>query len=239
MRRKNRAHPHASCPPPAGVVVVTDDPPTGRGQLAAPLQTEVTYPLKIQLRNRPPKRVIPRVIFGGVFSELRDARRAQGKRYALEPLLCAIVMSLMAGANSLRTIEVFIGERRAQLNELFGTDWRKAPSWVGIRKFLLQLDEHDLESAVRAFAQKQVCAPPGRQFIALDGKALRGSASRLEDMTARHIVSAFDQQGLIVLGHVEVAEKSNEIPAAQALIESLGLQGRVFTMDALHCQKKR
>jgi hypothetical protein len=38
---------------------VTGDPPTGRGQLAAPLQTEVTYPLKIQLRNRPPKRVIP------------------------------------------------------------------------------------------------------------------------------------------------------------------------------------
>jgi hypothetical protein len=39
---------------------VTGDPPTGRGQLAAPLQTEVTYPLKIQLRNRPPKRVIPK-----------------------------------------------------------------------------------------------------------------------------------------------------------------------------------
>jgi predicted transposase YbfD/YdcC len=56
-------------------------------------------------------------------------------------------------------------------------------------------------------------------------------------MKARHLVSAFDQQGLIVLGHVEVAEKSNEIPAAQALIESLGLQGRVFTMDGLHCQK--
>jgi hypothetical protein len=56
------------------------------------------------------------MIFGGVFSELRDARRAQGKGYALEPLLCAIVTSLMAGANSLRTIEVFIGERRAQLN---------------------------------------------------------------------------------------------------------------------------
>ncbi|TCG02774.1 hypothetical protein BZM27_53335, partial [Paraburkholderia steynii] len=100
------------------------------------------------------------MIFGGVFSELRDARRAQGKRYALEPLLCAIVMSLMAGANSLRTIEVFIGERRTQMNELFGTDWRKAPSWVGIRKFLLQLDEHDLESTVRAFAQKQTSARP-------------------------------------------------------------------------------
>ena len=72
------------------------------------------------------------MIFGGVFSELRDARRAQGKRYALEPRLCAIVMPLMAGANSLRTIEVFIGERRAQLNELVAVDAddsRKATSF--------------------------------------------------------------------------------------------------------------
>src|SRR6202162_3985702 len=105
------------------------------------------------------------MIFGGVFSELRDARRAQGKRYAQEPLLCAIVMSLMAGANSFRTIEGFISERRTQLNELFGTRWRKAPSWVGIRKFLLQIDENELESAVRHFAQNQVSAPSGRQFI--------------------------------------------------------------------------
>jgi hypothetical protein len=179
------------------------------------------------------------MIFEGVFSELRDGRRAQGKRYAMEPLLCAIVMSLMAGANSLRTIEVFMAERLAPLNQLFGTSWRKAPSWVGIRKFLLQIDEDELECALRNFAQRQTSAPPGRQFMALDGKALRGSASRLQDMNARQLVSAFDQHGLIVLGHVEVAEKSNEIPAAQALIESLGLKGRVFTMDALHCQKKR
>lgn len=179
------------------------------------------------------------MVFGGVFSGIDDSRRAQGKRYALEPLLCSIVMSLMAGANSFRTIEVFIAERLAQLNELFGTRWRKAPSWVGIRKFLLQLDETALENAIRCFAQDQVSAPAGRQFIALDGKVLRGSASRLDGLGARQLVSALDQHDLIVLGHVEVAEKSNEIPAAQALIEALGLKGRVFTMDALHCQKKR
>lgn len=178
------------------------------------------------------------MVFGGVFSELHDARRAQGKRYALEPLLCAIVMSMMAGANSLRTMELFIAERLPQLNALFGTCWRKAPSWVGIRKILLRLDENELEQAIRRYAQNAGEALSGGQFIAVDGKALRGSASRLEDTAARHIVSAFDAHNLIVLGHVEVAQKSNEIPAAQALIESLGLEGRVFTMDALHCQKK-
>ncbi len=37
--------------------------------------------------------------------------------------------------------------------------------------------------------------------------------------------------------HLEVDEKSNEIPAAQAMIEALALEGRLFTLDAMHCQK--
>jgi len=179
------------------------------------------------------------MMFGGVFSELRDVRRAQGKRYALEPLLCAIVMSMLAGSQSLRTIEAFIEEQLANLNQLFGTRWRKAPCWVAIRDFLLGLDEQELEHAFREHAHRQASPPPGRQFIAIDGKALRGSADRVKDIAARQLVSAFDHDGLIVLGHIEVDDKSNEIPAAQALIESFGLSGRVFTLDALHCQKKR
>ena len=146
---------------------------------------------------------------------------------------------MLAGANSLRTIEAFIVEKLAQLNRLFGTSWRKAPSWVAIRDFLLSLDEQDLESVFREHARRQAWPPPGRQFIAIDGKVLRGSADRLREIAARKLVSAFDHDGLIVLGHVEVSDKSNEIPAAQALIESFGLPGRVFTMDALHCPKKR
>jgi hypothetical protein len=122
---------------------------------------------------------------------------------------------------------------------LLGTNWRKAPSWVGIRRFLLEIDENELESAIRTHAHGVASPPAGRQFIAIDGKALRGSASRVLDIPARQLVSAFDHDDLIVLGHVEVEDKSNEIPAAQALIESMGLPGRVFTLDALHCQKKR
>ena len=35
-----------------------------------------------------------------------------------------------------------------------------------------------------------------------------------------------------------VDEKSKEISAVQALIATLGLSGRVFTLDVMHCQKK-
>jgi len=41
-----------------------------------------------------------------------------------------------------------------------------------------------------------------------------------------------------VLAHVDIAEKSNEIPAAQALLAELGVAGdTIVTLDALHCQK--
>jgi predicted transposase YbfD/YdcC len=41
-----------------------------------------------------------------------------------------------------------------------------------------------------------------------------------------------------VLAHIEIDEKSNEIPAAQRLLGELQLAGCVVTLDALHCQKK-
>jgi len=51
------------------------------------------------------------------------------------------------------------------------------------------------------------------------------------------MMTALRQAGQIGLAHLMIDEKSNEIPAAPELIESLGLQGRLFTLDAAHGQK--
>jgi hypothetical protein len=52
-------------------------------------------------------------------------------------------------------------------------------------------------------------------------------------------LSAFATDTALVLAHIDIAEKSNEIPAAQKLLTELGLaDGAIVTMDALHCQKK-
>ena len=41
-----------------------------------------------------------------------------------------------------------------------------------------------------------------------------------------------------MLAHVDIAEKSSEIPAAQALLAELGVaRDTLVTLDALHCQK--
>jgi uncharacterized protein with PIN domain len=77
----------------------------------------------------------------------------------------------------------------------------------------------------------------GLVAIAVDGKTLRGSFDAFSDRKAAHMMSALRQADQIVLGHLMVEEKNNEIPAAPELIEALGLKGCVFTLDAEHAQK--
>jgi len=75
-------------------------------------------------------------------------------------------------------------------------------------------------------------------FIGYDGKVLRGSFDHFNDQKAIQVLSAFAADKQIILGHEEIETKTNEIPTAQLLMEKLGLTDCIFTLDALHCQKK-
>ncbi len=54
----------------------------------------------------------------------------------------------------------------------------------------------------------------------------------------RKLNAAFSLNWKRAPAHIDIAEKSNEIPAAQALLAELGVaDGAIVTLDALHCQK--
>jgi hypothetical protein len=63
----------------------------------------------------------------------------------------------------------------------------------------------------------------------LDGKALRGSRGT-------QLVGAINAQSGRTLGVEAVADKSNEIPAGQTLLDRLELEGTIALLDALHTQ---
>jgi len=79
---------------------------------------------------------------------------------------------------------------------------------------------------------------PEFALLALDGKALKNSFDAFNDAKARQVLSAFATDTALVLAHIEIDEKSNEIPAAQKLFAEIDLANRVVTLDAMHCQKK-
>ena len=175
-----------------------------------------------------------------VLAGVPDPRRAEGKLYGLPHVLLFSVLAIVTGCNSYRGIVTFIGVHRRRLNAAFGLNWRRAPAHTAIRYILQGLDPATVEAAFRRHAARLQAAraTPGQGSVALDGKTLRGSFDKFRDRAAAGVLSAFATDTALVLAHSDTAEKSNEIPAAQALLAELGVaSGAVVTLDALHCQK--
>lgn len=183
----------------------------------------------------------PAIDLVSCLAAIPDRRRAEGKMYGQVGVILFSIIAMLSGARSYRQIHALIAARLPLLNAAFPkAALRRAPAYTSVRGILRQIDPDALEVAFRRHAQEleQICAPadPSR-FIAIDGKTLRQSFDAFSDTKAAHVLSAFAVDHQIILAHEAVDEKSNEIPATQALIAALGLCGRVFTLDAMHCQK--
>jgi len=175
-----------------------------------------------------------------LLAEVPDPRRAEGKLYKLPYVLLFSILAIVTGSNSYRGIVTFIDVHRRRLNEAFGLKWRRAPAHTAIRYILQGLDPAAVEAVFRRHAAQLQAArgTPGQGSIALDGKTLRGSFDNFRDRAAAQVLSAFATDTALVLAHVDIDEKSNEIPAAQTLLAELGVTANTLvTLDALHCQK--
>lgn len=169
-----------------------------------------------------------------------DRRRAEGKIYSQVGVILFSIVAMLSGARSYRQIHALIRTRLSLLNATFpDAALRRAPAYTSVRWILQRLDPDELEQAFRRHAESLdgSCADAPSRFIAIDGKTLRQSFDAFADRKAVHVLNAFAVDHRIILAHEVIDEKSNEIPAAQALIAALGLTDRVFTLDAMHCQK--
>jgi predicted transposase YbfD/YdcC len=72
--------------------------------------------------------------------------------------------------------------------------------------------------------------------VAIDGKTLRRALDKGEKPCV--IVGAWAAELGICLGQVKVNEKSNEITALPALLDTLMLKGCIVTIDAMGCQRE-
>ncbi len=175
-----------------------------------------------------------------MLADVPDPRRAEGKLYKLPHVLLFSILAIVTGCNSYRGIVTFIDVHRRKLNAAFSLQWKRAPAHTAIRYILQGLDPAGVEAVFRRHAALLQAArsTPGQDSIALDGKTLRGSFDKFHDRAAAQVLSAFATDTALVLAHIDIAEKSNEIPAAQTLLAELGVaRGAIVTLDALHCQK--
>jgi predicted transposase YbfD/YdcC len=168
-----------------------------------------------------------------VFARVPDVRGRRGRRYPLSFLLTCLVAGLLAGCDSTHAVGQWCAEHHVLLGRLFPTQRYLTPSGSLYRRLLPRLAVEHLEWAlagwVRATRPTQDTEP-----VAFDGKTVRGA--RTQEQAAPHLLAIYTHHTQETLLQVRVADKTNEIPVAQALLPLLDLRGRVVTADALHTQ---
>jgi hypothetical protein len=153
-----------------------------------------------------------------VLAAVPDPRDPRGVRYPLASVLAVAVCAVLAGAVTFAAIADWVRDLDSPAwARLEFTD--RIPVASTVWRLLVRVDAEVLSTVLAGWLRARVPAtvtPPvadgrWRRVIAVDGKVLPGS--RLPDGSQVHLLSAYDTSTGVVLAQVQIAAKSNEIPA--------------------------
>ena len=173
------------------------------------------------------------------FSKVQDFRRAQGRSHNLSVVLIIITMSIMSGYIGQRAMGDFVKKNRKDLLKIFNPKKDKLPSYQTMARILENIKFDELIKVFSKWADNYTKTNKGT-LCSIDGKAIGGTVKNPHDKLQEYtnIVSIFASERKQVLRMGKVKDKSSEIPLVQEMIKMLDLEGMVFTLDALHCQKE-
>ena len=218
------------------------------------LSQETLRPLLAELRSQPisaawamvearaPLRCTASVDeLGSLLAEcqsLPEFRRPQALGYPIAGLFALIVMATFCEVvRGQRDLAAFARKLSQKQLAALGfrcnphTGRRRCPGETVFFRVLGHLPEEKVEPVLLRW-QDKFLGPAPDTLIAIDGKELRHARGQ-------QLVSAIGVASGRWLGTVRVTEKSNEIPAAQTLVDRLGpaqLDSKLVVVDALHTQ---
>ncbi len=161
--------------------------------------------------------------------------RCQGKiDHRLIDILVIAVCAVIACAESWDDVALYGRSKLAWLRTFLDLP-NGIPSHDTFRRVFMLIDPDAFERGFAAWVGSLVDGFE-REVIAIDGKTLRRSFDRRQERSPLHLVSAWASEQGLVLGQRRVHEASNEITAIPELLDQLGLENSIVTLDAMGCQ---
>jgi hypothetical protein len=174
-------------------------------------------------------------------SSVPDPRSPRGRRHRLVGVLALLSVATMCGHRSVYAALQWGREHGREMAKKLGLAKHGIPTDGMMSNLLRRLDVKQFEAALQRWA---AAWPAGAAMevpegISIDGKTLRGV--RGHEVPGVHLLSAYAVRLGLVLNQVPAGankDEGGEITAAPALLESLVLQGKVITGDAIHAQRQ-
>ena len=165
-----------------------------------------------------------------LLAEVPEHRKGNAIKYSLRDILFLGIFAILCGAESYTGMSTF--------SELHITELRKymelqhgIPSHDVFGDVFSRVDKEAVSKCFQLFVDTIVMGENEDYVVALDGKTVRRSAN--DEHKASHIETAYLCDLEIVLGQIDIEEKSNELTAIPKLLEMLALTNCTVTIDAM------
>jgi predicted transposase YbfD/YdcC len=169
------------------------------------------------------------------FRQLQDPRIDRRKLHSLESILVIAICAVIAGADDFQQVALFAQKRLDWLRRFVELP-NGVPSHDTFERVFARLNPQQFQGCFAAWMNAWYTRLTGKQ-LAIDGKAVKGSASPSKGFRALHLVNVWATQANLCLGVVACDEDSNEVTAIPRLLSLLDLEGALVSLDAGGCQK--
>ena len=177
----------------------------------------------------PPPSPAVTVTFFTALQHLPDPRDKRGKRHDQAFVLCGVVLAIMVGRSRISAIHRFLRNRFAWLQESTHAAVERSISRAQLPRLLARVDWEALNTLVFTHFGVRLEAAATGEWVAVDGKALRGSPGEQVLLARTH------QSGRILAHQKLTGPKRSEVTTVRTLLAQPSLVGRKITLDAAHC----
>ncbi len=169
------------------------------------------------------------------FSKIEDPRKENGKRHQLVHIFILTIIGFLRGHTDFENMVDDLRYDEQELTEKLGLK-HGIPSHDTFSRVFRLIDAKAFMHAFIDWTYSYIKLV--NEHVAIDGKAVRAAAEKVEGKSAPYIVNSFVCNQELVLGQLLIDRKTNEITGIPQLIELLDLKGCTITIDAIGCQKK-
>ena len=168
------------------------------------------------------------------FAIIDDPRHPGYIEHKLTDILVIVMCAVMCRMDTLSDIMEYAESKAEFLREKFGIE--KIPSKPTMSRVLSMIDGKAVADVMIEIMRENIGI--SGEIIAVDGKAICSTNKQGKSNRTLQILTAYVTENGVVLGQKAIKEKTNEIPEFQSMIETLNVEGKTITADAMHCQKE-
>lgn len=166
--------------------------------------------------------------------QLPDARDKRGKRHSLVFIVAAVIFAVLEGKSTTSSLQRYIKDKITWLKEITEIEDATPISRAHLPRLLNKVDWEVLDQIVMTHFNVYLFPENvKKEWVAIDGKVLRGCLKSGEKQAIVHAVTHNSRTE--VAQARQSGDKSSEIPVVRELLSASGLEKRKISLDAHHC----